>query len=158
MTINATLRQQAKAANRAAIRASKAANKVALATAERSKQWSDDLRKVPLPKRRGGRVATLVCTLHDFAKRVGDPHQAAPRAYWRHYNGPLIHDDGKVSAVWYFDTPRGLVQVSDYWWNAANELSIRACDVRAIHWFRRWCKIHNFRFLPTCRPEPSELA
>jgi hypothetical protein len=136
-----------------------ASRHVSLATAERSKQWHHDLPRVPLKRRAGGRCATLVCTLEQFAARLGNPHCAAPSDQWRNYEGhDLIDGAGKVSAVWYFDTPRGLVRVSDYWWNAANELSILACDVRAVIWFRRWCREHGFKFLPTCRPDPRDLA
>lgn len=121
---------------------------VSLATAERCRQWFDELPAVPQRYRGGGRLATLNGhTLEQFAARVGDPHEAAPREHWRDYNGhDLIDGAGKVSASWKFDTPRGLVEVSDYWWNRPDELSVRATDKRALRWFGRWCRQNGFRF------------
>lgn len=121
---------------------------VSLATAARSQQWFEDLERAPQKWRGGGRQATLYGhTLEDFARRIGNPHQAAPREHWRNYNGHDLTDGaGKVSAIWYFDTPRGLVEVHDYWWNRPNELSINATDRRAIRWFKRWCATNGFKF------------
>ena len=116
---------------------------VALASAERSKQYCDDLQQAPIKWRCGGRCDTLDCSLDDFAKRVGDPHEAVPVSDWRKYNLPLLDGAGKISALWYFDTPRGLVQVSDYWWNPPTQLSIRAADLRAMRWFLRWARLHE---------------
>lgn len=112
-----------------------------LASQARKWEWPN----VPNRFRNGGRVATIRATLEQFARRVGNPHVAAPAAEWRDYKGRnLVDGAGKVSAIWYFDTPRGPVQVSDYWWNKPDELSVRAIDVRAMRWFRRWCKINDW--------------
>lgn len=116
--------------------------KVALSTAERAGEWFDELNTVPRKWQEGGRCGTLVCTLGEFARQIGDPHKAAPFEQWREYDRfPLVDGAGKISAIWYFDTPRGLVEVSDYWWNRENELSIRATDRRALRWFSRWAKL-----------------
>lgn len=103
--------------------------------------WFDDFAKVPQRFRRAGcRVGTIRMSLEDFARRFGDPHESAPREQWRNYNGhDLLDGAGKVSARWFFETPRGPLYVSDYWWNAKDELSIGAMDSRAMRWFRRWC-------------------
>ena len=94
----------------------------------------------------GGRVGTLHTSLEDFASRVGNPHEAAPREHWRNYSGhDLIDGAGKVSAIWHLDTPRGPVEIGDYWWNNPEELSIRAKDMRAKLWAVRWLKHHGFK-------------
>lgn len=90
----------------------------------------------------GGRCGTIRMSLEALADKIGEPCEAAPREHWRDYEQPLL-GDGKVSAIWHFATPRGPVEVSDYWWNPANELSIRAADIRAMRWFLRWCKANG---------------
>ena len=91
-----------------------------------------------------GRSGTLRCSLERFASRVGDPHEAAPREHWRNYSGhDLLDGAGKVSAIWYFTTPRGPVEVHDYWWNGDNELSLAARDRRALLWFMRWARLQG---------------
>lgn len=110
----------------------------------RGNLWFERMQSIPLRWRCGGRCGTIRLTLEQFAKRIGDPHEAAPQEQWRKYKTHgLIHGDGKISALWHFETPRGPVEVSDYWWNAKDELSVRAPDVRAVRWFRRWCKEHD---------------
>ncbi len=125
-----------------------------LATADQHKeahaQWHADYARTPLRWRCGGRCASLKMSLYDFAKRIGDPHEAAPVADWRDYDKPLIHD-GKISAIWFFVTPRGYIQVSDYWWNKADELSIRAVDLRAVRWFKRWCRDRGLPFVRSAK-------
>lgn len=117
---------------------------VALATAKDSQAWFNQLTSTPLRFRGGGRCGTIFLSLEAFARKVGDPHNAVPRKDWRNYNGSdLLDGAGKVSAEWHFNTPRGLIEVSDYWWNGVNELSIRAADRRAMRWFLRWCRIQG---------------
>jgi len=122
---------------------------VALATATQHKRALHDWRHSDcnvIPRRFlcGGRCGTIRMSLHDFAKRFGDPHEAAPAAEWRKYDTlPLLDGAGKVSAIWWFQTPRGAVQVSDFWWNKPDELSIRALDTRCLRWFLRWCKLRG---------------
>lgn len=78
-----------------------ASNNVRLATAEEHQAGTIG----------GGRAGTIRgLTLADFGARFGDPHE--------------LGDGDKVTAEWYFQTPRGLVSVYDYWWNAKDELSI----------------------------------
>ena len=127
-----------------------------LATAAESKGWFDqqaELRKDDRTRRwvSGGRVGTIAMSLEEFARRVGDPHQSFPRHQWRNYDLPdeelpKWSADGNITALWRFVTRRGLVEVSDYWWNGNRELSVRACDRRAIRWFSRWCDVHAIEF------------
>jgi hypothetical protein len=113
---------------------------VRLAGAVCSSLWFDQLKAVPLRFRGNGRGATVFLSLEQFAARFGYPHEAVPVAEWRHYDLPLLDGAGKVSARWHFETPRGLVEVSDYWWNPSDELSVRAVDNRALRWFLRYLR------------------
>jgi hypothetical protein len=45
--------------------------------------------------------------------------------------------DGKVTEVWTFQTPRGLVHLRDYWWNRDGEWSVGAHTGKAAQWLRR---------------------
>jgi len=108
---------------------------VVLATAEENR----DEFSVPKKWRCGGRCGTLFTTIESFGEKVGDPHERAPK--YRDYDGEGIDGAGKITALWRFITPRGQVEVSDYWWNPIDQLSVRALDVRALRWFRRWAKI-----------------
>ena len=113
---------------------------VRLAGAVCSDIWFDQLKAVPLRFRCGGRAATALLSLEQFAARFGAPQEAVSVAEWRNYDLPLLDGAGKVSARWQFDTPRGLVEVSDYWWNPSDELSVRAVDNRALRWFLRYLR------------------
>ena len=118
---------------------------VALASAEEHqaarRDWWERRESIPLRWRCGGRCATINLSLEAFARRFGDPHESAPVEHWRNYHGhDLLDGAGKVSAIWYFQTPRGPVQVHDYWWNKKDELSIAAPDMRSMRWFLRWCE------------------
>ena len=62
----------------------------------------------------GGRAGTIHATLEGFARKFGDPHETFTPE----------NSDGKVTAEWYFMTPRGLISVYDYWWNPPGALSI----------------------------------
>jgi hypothetical protein len=126
---------------------------VALASAERSKRWWDELQAVPLRWRSGARCGTAYLSLESFARRFGNPHVAAPVEDWRRYDDrPLSDGAGKVSASWWFDTPRGLVEVSDYWWNGSEELGVRATDRRALRWFLRYLREREIRAEFGARP------
>lgn len=127
--------------------------KCGLATAEESKRYWDDLCEMRKSNSRwnghGSRIATVRCSLEEFADRVGDPHETLPRDKWRNYDLPDselmdFSSDGKITAIWYFVSPRGLIEVSDYWWNPPTQLSVRCIDLRSMRWFKRWCKSHGF--------------
>lgn len=125
-------------------------HRITLATAEehqRSRtEWYERINTAPRQWKGGGRCGTIRTTLELFANIVGNPHEAAPAAEWRDYDKPLVDGAGKISAIWCFTTPRGPVMVSDYWWNKPDELSVRAADVRAMIWFRLWCKRMRLAF------------
>src|SRR5688572_19783565 len=94
----------------------------------------------------GGRVGTIAgLTLDDFAARFGAPHERAPDGMGRAFQTDDFYD-GKVTALWHFVTPRGVVEVGDYWWNRPDELSVRAADLRAMRWFGRWARVHGLSY------------
>lgn len=47
------------------------------------------------------------------------------------------HDDGKVTIVWVFQTPRGQAELRDYWWNGQNEWSIAAQNIHAARFLAK---------------------
>lgn len=71
-----------------------------------------------------GRVGTVFCTMQEFATAFGSPHEDASAS-----------SDGKVTAVWYFDTPFGPARVHDYWSNPPGVLSLGG-SWRACTWVR----------------------
>lgn len=71
-----------------------------------------------------GRAGTCMATLADLRRAFGAPTYAGS-------------DDGKVTAGWIFDTPRGPAEVRDYWWNAPDEMSIGAGSRKAAMWLAR---------------------
>ena len=83
----------------------------------------------------GGRAGTITgCTLDQFQSIFGEPHETGI--------------DGKITRLWYFQTPRGIVAVYDYWWNGPNELSIglrngALGDIRAKRWAVRYFREHG---------------
>lgn len=82
-------------------------------------------------------------TLHDLAKRLGNPHEAAPVEDWYDYDKDLVDGAGKVSASWHITTPRGVVEIRDYWWNKRDEMSLASVDPRAVIWVHRWLDLNN---------------
>jgi len=92
----------------------------------------------------GGRTGTLVMGSEDKdkASALQEAEQAFGAPDASHYGemvtdglGRVFMDEPKVTKEWHFITPRGAVEVSDYWWNQRNELSIRSQDWRATLWF-----------------------
>lgn len=76
---------------------------------------NETVRLAPCPREiGGGRSGTVRLTLQQMQKVCGPPHTTYSRG----------NSDGKVTAIWYFDTPRGPAEVRDYWWNRDDELSI----------------------------------
>lgn len=81
---------------------------------------------------RGGRAGTCI----------------APRAEMEFLFGPSHtkpSGDGKVTHGWFLDTPRGVVEIRDYWWNAAYEYSIAAESRKAALWACRYLRRKGFR-------------
>ena len=83
-----------------------------------------------------GRRGTAFLSLEDFGHKFGNPHA-------QDFSEAALDGAGKVHAVWSIDTPRGKVEISDYWWNAKDELSIRAETKKAALWVVSWLKIHG---------------
>lgn len=79
-----------------------------------------------------GRVGTLYMGFAEEGKGMSGL-QAAQRVFGQPVCGQS--GDCKVTMSWHFDTPRGPVEVSDYWWNKWNELSIRSKSKKAAMWF-----------------------
>lgn len=78
-------------------------------------------------------------SIYDLLNHFGEPHQAAPKEHWRQYdNHDLLDGAGKVSALWLFNTPRGVAELHDYWWNPVDVISINAEDHRATLWVHRY--------------------
>ena len=98
---------------------------VALATAEQSKNTTGSCRR-----------GTCYTGLHKFASRFGNPHES-------NFSENGLDGAGKVHAIWYVATPRGVVAIRDYWWNGAEEMSIAADNRKAALWCRAWLRNHG---------------
>jgi hypothetical protein len=91
--------------------------------------------KNPLGCRRG----TVHISANDFYKRFGNPHQLANENILEHTKD-VAYDDNKVTAIWCFDTPRGVGIVRDYWWNGDNEMSLQANNRKVTLWLAKYLK------------------
>jgi hypothetical protein len=89
-----------------------------------------------------GRCGTAVITLAELESRLGAPHL-------------LGSGDDKITARWHLDTPRGPVEISDYWWNGPREQSIRG-SYRACLWAAAWMR--NRLQIQACVRGHYELA
>ena len=96
----------------------------------------------PTWKPSGHRCGTLFCSLEEFARRVGDPHAMD-------FSTDGLDGSGKVHAEWSINTPRGVVNIHDYWWNPPGQLSIGAVSERAALWGRAWLRLHGFKCSPS---------
>jgi hypothetical protein len=93
----------------------------------------------------GGRQGTALCALDFLTDHFGSPNIAV--GDYRDYS------DAKVTRQWIFNTPRGLAEIRDYWWNAEYEWSIAAEDRRAAMWLCRMLRRHGC--LATTRAKAS---
>jgi hypothetical protein len=85
----------------------------------------------------GGRQGTALCALDFLVDHFGEPN-VSHGAYRDYGQDPVEgYFDSKITRRWIFDTPRGLAEVRDYWWNAEYEWSIAAEDRRAAMWLAR---------------------
>jgi hypothetical protein len=80
----------------------------------------------------GGRAGTVRATKDQLVALFGEPQK-------------LDNSDDKVKMRWVFRTPRGFVEVRDYWWNAADEWSIGAENgtgtfFKATRWIVRFMR------------------
>lgn len=119
---------------------------VSLASTEYSRNRHEG-KAVKFSKMGAGRHGTIYMSLEQFADKLGNPHESVQRSQWRKYEtSGLLDGAGKVSALWIFETPRGSIEVSDYWWNKSDQLSVRgtaATHKNAFLWFRKWARGHN---------------
>ena len=86
----------------------------------------------------GWRMGTVFMTLEQFSRKFGSPHA-------ENFGADGIDGAGKVHAVWHINTPRGPVEVGDYWWNPADQLSVRTGNWYAFLWAKGWLNMHGAR-------------
>jgi hypothetical protein len=72
------------------------------------------------------RMATVFADEHTLRTLFGMPVHPQPEDV-----------DSRVTKIWTFETPRGLANLRDYWWNRSDEWSVAARDRRAARWLRR---------------------
>lgn len=84
------------------------------------------------------RMGTVNATLGDMVEVFGTPNDVTA-----HEDG--LDGAGKVFFEYNFMTPRGPVTVRDYWWNAADELSIAAANDMAALWLARFMRQNGLR-------------
>ena len=54
-------------------------------------------------------------------------------------------DGDKVTACWTFNTPRGFIEVRDYWWNGREECSIAGTSYRAAMWIAAYFRARGYK-------------
>jgi len=86
----------------------------------------------------GCRRGTVFETLDGFARKFGNPHV-------EDFSEDGLDGAGKVHAIWTVETPRGIVEVRDYWWNPKDQLSIGAPNGLAALWCRAWLRLHGVK-------------
>jgi hypothetical protein len=80
----------------------------------------------------GGRTGTVAADESELVARFGNPL-------------PVDSADGKVTKRWVIATPRGPVEVRDYWWNGPSEWSIASANHKATKWAVRFLKAHDIK-------------
>jgi hypothetical protein len=88
----------------------------------------------------GGRVGTVFASTAELENAFGAP-------------GMPGSGDGKASAGWAFETPRGHASLYVYWWNGADEFSIGAPRHKAWLWLAALLRRRGFR--ARCRRWPE---
>ena len=94
-----------------------------MATTATDHVYRDESLSTPLAGRRG----TLRRAESDLIAAFGEPVDPG-------------YSDGKVTKSWRFSTPRGAVDIRDYWWNGHGEWSLSSVDSKAIIWLRQFVK------------------
>jgi len=83
-----------------------------------------------------GRSGTVLASISDLIRVFGSPIK---QSYF----------DDKVTMAWYFQTPRGPVEVRDYWWNVKGvEWSIATENRKAVKWLKRFLQLNLRAFVP----------
>ena len=72
----------------------------------------------------GYRVGTAIASRDELIECFGRPH----------IDDMNYASDGKVTTVWCFETPRGSVEIRDYWWNREGEWSLAAGGPKPVRW------------------------
>jgi hypothetical protein len=77
----------------------------------------------------GGRIDTLWIDFDELNSRF-------VRTHW-----PETYIDGKVTMGFQFETPRGPIEITDYWWNKIGfEWSVRSQDPRSVIWLVKFLR------------------
>lgn len=84
----------------------------------------------------GGRMGTAVADYLDLVAAFGDP-----RSFGAYRKYPGGH---KVTVTWTFETPRGLAELRDYWWNGAQEWTIAAASRKPAMYLARELRRSGF--------------
>ena len=79
------------------------------------------------------RLGTAYISREEFARRFGMPHMQDS------------DPDASVTVAWSVKTPRGVVEIGDYWWNNKSILSIRATNKNRALWVISWLKCHGVK-------------
>jgi len=87
---------------------------------------------------KSGRFGTAFLTLEAMGRKFGDPHV-------QDFSEDGVDGAGKVHAIWTIDTPRGIAEVRDYWWNPKDQLSIGADNKWAFLWAKNWLRCMGVR-------------
>ncbi len=75
----------------------------------------------------GCRIGTAYCDRDMLRDLLGiEPNQGHPAS--------------KVTIGWTFNSPRGPVEIRDYWWNAEDEWSIAAANWKAGLWLNKYLR------------------
>ena len=84
------------------------------------------------------RLGTLFESIESFARKTGNPHV-------NNFSKEGIDGAGKVHVIWQIQTPRGIGEIRDYWWNPKEQLSICAPNRIVFLWIKGWLKAFGFR-------------
>ena len=84
------------------------------------------------------RYGTAFLSIEQFGRKFGNPHE-------QNFSEEGIDGAGKVHAIWYITTPRGVGAVRDYWWNPSDQLSIAAPNKWVYLWVKGWLRVHGVR-------------
>ena len=80
------------------------------------------------------RLGTVWASLESLISALGEPY---------YYDDP--EGDSKVKIGWQFKTPRGNVEVRDYWWNRKGEWSLAASNKKQLLWIKGFLRAKGLR-------------
>jgi hypothetical protein len=102
-----------------------------------------------------GRVGTAISSLDEFEAKFGEPDITFKPEEGEDSNGKHCLITPKVTKLWTIATPRGRAQISDYWWNADKELSIRTENKKTLLWTLAWLRCNGVK---ACVGNHSSMA